>query len=348
MVALGVFLHAIGGFAAGSFYIPFKKVRNWAWESYWLVGGVFSWIIMPWVVSLLTVPHVLSLIRSAPVRPMWQSYLFGVLWGIGGLTFGLSMRYLGMSLGYAIALGFCAAFGTIIPPIRRGVFPELLGSQSGRIILAGVAVCLAGIALCGWAGMSKERELSTAQKRAAIREFNFLKGLMVAVFAGIMSSCMALGIEAGKPIADLAVNRGTASLWQNSPVFIFVMAGGFTTNFLWCLILNVKSRTAGDYIAARRAPLATNYLFSAMAGITWYLQFMFYGMGTTRMGRYDFSSWTLHMAFIIVFSNLWALWFREWKGSSRRTLTIVLLGIIVVVLSTVVVGAGNYMASVSK
>lgn len=343
MIALGVFLHAVGGFAAGSFYIPFKRVRQWAWESYWLVGGVFSWLVMPWVIAFLTVPQLRSLLAEAPVRSLLWSYAFGVLWGIGGLTFGLSMRYLGMSLGYAIALGFCAAFGTIVPPVFAGQFAELATRLSGQVLLAGVGVCLVGIALCGWAGISKERELSTAQKQAAIREFSFFKGLVVAVFAGIMSSCMAFGIAAGKPIADLAVQRGTATLWQNSPVLVAVLAGGFTTNFLWCLALNLKYRTGGDYIAAGRAPLAANYLFSALAGITWYLQFMFYGMGTTRMGRYGFSSWTLHMAFIIVFSNLWALWFREWKGSSRRTLAIVVAGIGVVVLSTIVVGAGNYL-----
>jgi L-rhamnose-H+ transport protein len=348
MIALGVFLHAVGGFAAGSFYIPFKRVRNWAWESYWLVGGVFSWIIMPWLIASLTVPQLLALIGDAPAGSILRSYTFGVLWGIGGLTFGLSMRYLGMSLGYAIALGFCAAFGTILPPVFQGVFDELVNRLSGLTILAGVAVCLGGIALCGWAGMAKERELSAAQKRATIKEFSFLKGLMVAVFAGIMSSCMAFGIAAGKPIAQLAVERGTASLWQNSPVLIVVLAGGFTTNFIWCLILNVTSRSAAEYVTAGDASLAANYLFSALAGITWYLQFMFYGMGTTKMGRYDFSSWTLHMAFIIAFSSLWALWFREWKGSSRRTLTIVISGIVVVVLSTVVVGAGNYLASVGK
>jgi len=348
MVALGVFLHAAGGFAAGSFYIPFKKVRNWAWESYWLVNGLFSWIIMPWLISLLTVPQLLVLLGRAPVRSVIWSYVFGVLWGIGGLTFGLSMRYLGMSLGYAIALGFCAAFGTIIPPIFYGTFNDLITTFSGLTILAGVVICLVGITICGWAGVCKEKELSAEQKRAAIREFNFLKGLLVAIFAGIMSSCMAFGIAAAKPIANLAVERGVQPLWQNSPVLIVVLAGGFTTNFIWCVVLNIRNRSATDYVAVRDPSLASNYFFSALAGITWYLQFMFYGMGTTKMGKYDFSSWTLHMAFIIVFSNIWALLFREWKGSSRRTLTIVVCGILVVVLSTILIGAGNYMASLSK
>ena len=348
MVGLGVLLHAVGGFAAGSFYIPFKKVRNWAWESYWLVGGVFSWIIMPWVVALLTVPQLLPLLGRAPAASIFWSYFFGVLWGIGGLTFGLSMRYLGMSLGYAIALGFCAAFGTIIPPIFSGTFADLFTSVSGFVILGGVLVCLAGIAICGWAGISKERELSTEQKRRSIKEFNFLQGLLVAIFAGIMSSCMAFGIAAGKPIANLAVEQGTRPLWQNSPVLVVVLAGGFTTNFIWCIILNIKNRSAKNYLHAGDTSLAANYFFSALAGVTWYLQFMFYGMGTTKMGKYDFSSWTLHMAFIIVFSNIWALGFREWKGSSRRTLTLIVCGILVVVLSTILIGAGNYIASLGR
>lgn len=345
MVALGILLHAIGGLAAGSFYIPFKKIRNWAWESYWLVNGVFSWLVMPWLVARLTVPDLMAVLRGAPVNSIIWSYLFGLLWGVGGLTFGLSMRYLGMSLGYAIALGFCAFFGTIIPPIWRGAFGDLIASASGLTTLGGLLVCLAGIAICGWAGISKERELSDEKKKEVIAEFNFAKGLWIAVFAGVMSACMAFGIAAGKPIAEFAEECGTTALWRITPVYIFIFAGGFTTNFLWCIFLNVKNRTVKDYADSSGASLVGNYVLSALAGITWYLQFMFYGMGTTKMGKYDFSSWTIHMAFIIVFSNVWGLLFREWKGSSRRTHRLILLGIFVLIVSTFVVGSGNYLAS---
>jgi len=343
MVALGVFLHAVGGFAAGSFYIPFKKVRGWAWESYWLVGGVFSWIVAPLVVAYLTVPGLLSLFNDVEPVCLFWTYLFGVLWGIGGLTFGLSMRYLGMSLGYAIALGFCAAFGTIIPPIFDGTFTDLLATTSGRVILAGVFVCLLGIAVCGRAGMCKEREMSGEEKRLAIKEFSFVKGLLMAGFAGVMSSCMAYGLAAGKPIAEAAVKASVKPLWQNSPVLVVVLLGGFTTNALWCIILNIKNRSAVNYVDPG-TPLPVNYLFSALAGVTWYLQFMFYGMGTTKMGTYDFSSWTIHMAFIIAFSNIWALALNEWKGAGRRTVRLVVAGILIVVASTIIVGAGNFLA----
>ncbi|MFH1741805.1 MAG: L-rhamnose/proton symporter RhaT, partial [bacterium] len=277
---LGVGLHALGGLAAGSFYIPFKKVRNWAWGSYWLVGGFFSWIIAPWVVAYLTVPDLTGILRNAPAGSLFWSYFFGVLWGIGGLTFGLSMRYLGMSLGYALALGFCAAFGTVIPALPGGKLVGMLGSASGLITIGGVLVCLAGIAVCGRAGVSKERELSAEAKKESIIEFDFVKGVWVAVFAGVMSACMAFGIAAGKPIAAMALEYGTPDLWQNSPVFVVILAGGFTTNFVWCMYLNARNHTVKDYLNIKGAPLANNYLFSALAGITWYLQFMFYGMGT--------------------------------------------------------------------
>ena len=345
---LGVILHAIGGFAAGSFYIPFKKVKNWAWESYWLVSGVFAWIVMPWLIAFLTIPELMSVLSGAPKSSIFLSYLFGLLWGLGGLTFGLSMRYLGMSLGYALALGFCAAFGTIIPPIYLGAIGNLLTKVSGLTMLGGVTVCLGGIGVCAWAGMSKEKELTEEQKKATIQEFSFVKGVWVAIFAGVMSACFAFGIAAGKPIAQLAVARGVPPLWQNSPVFIVILLGGFTTNFIWCVFLNVKNKTTKDYLNSGNASLLINYIFSAFAGITWYFQFMFYGMGTTQMGKYDFSSWSIHMAFIIVFSNIWGLIFHEWKGASSRTLRIIFSGILVLIISTIVIGLGNYLASFGK
>jgi L-rhamnose-H+ transport protein len=357
---LGVVLHALGGFAAGSFYIPYKKVRGWAWETYWLVGGFISWIIVPWIVGLLTCPNLLGVLRSASGKTVLWTYLFGVMWGIGGLTFGLSMRYLGLSLGMALSLGFCAVFGTLIPPVFGGKIAGLVATTSGRIVILGIIVCLTGIAMCGRAGMRKEKELSDTEKKASIAEFSFVKGVWVAVFAGIMSSCLAFAFAAGKPIAEAAVASGARPIFQNFPVLVVALFGGFTTNFVWCVALSVKNRSGRDYLRAKMilpskddivgllkpAPsLLANYAWSALAGTTWYFQFFFYGMGTTQMGRYDFSSWTIHMAFIITFSSLWGIYFLEWKGTGRPTRRLVVAGIAVLILSTVVIGAGNYVAA---
>ncbi len=373
---LGVFFHWLGGFASGSFYVAYRGVKRWAWETYWLAGGMFSWVIAPWLLALLMTRDLTGVLREEPSSSMFWSYAFGVLWGLGGLTFGLTMRYLGMSLGMAVALGYTAAFGTLLPPIFRGVFKaEVLGTTSGRVILLGVAVCLAGIACAGSAGVSKEREMSEEQKRGAIREFSLKRGLLVASFSGIMSACFAYGLAAGDPIKQLTIQHGTAPLWQGLPVLVVVLAGGFTTNFIWCLILNIRNRTGYQYFQAEiresaedgtvavaagggsttavavsapsvvRAPMLSNYLFCALAGTTWYLQFFFYSMGETQMGRFKFSSWTLHMASIIIFSTLWGIALKEWSGTSRRTRLLVGLSLAVLVGSTVIVGYGNYLAT---
>src|SRR5713226_6806750 len=245
---VGVLLHAVGGLASASFYIPFRGVKNWAWETYWLVGGFFSWIIAPWALAFLLVPDLLTVLGETPPKSLFWSYFFGAMWGLGGLTFGLTMRYLGIALGMAMALGYCAAFGTLMPPLFQGKLVDILTKTSGLMTLVGVAVCLVGIAISGLAGMSKERELSAEQKQDAIKEFNFVRGFLVATFAGVMSASMSYGFVAGKPIANLAVAHGTAELWRNIPVFVVVLAGGFTTNFIWCVLLNLRNRTASDYL----------------------------------------------------------------------------------------------------
>jgi L-rhamnose-H+ transport protein len=357
---LGVAFHWIGGLAAASFYLPYKAVRRWSWETYWLVGGVFSWLLAPSVLAVALVPDVAEILRAAPAIALLWAYVFGVLWGIGGLTFGLSMRYLGIALGYAIALGLCTVFGTLMPPIFEGKFGALLREPSGRFVLLGMVVCLGGFAVSALAGSRKERELTADEKAATSAEFHFARGLAVATLSGVMSACFAYGLAAGKPIGALAKARllaaGRPDLWQNLPVLIVVLWGGFTTNVVWCLWLNRRNRSGGEYLALAPAPegesgspasLPANYAWCALAGVTWYLQFFFYSMGQTKMGRFDFSSWTLHMASIIIFSTLWGIALHEWRGTSHRTRSLVVGGLLLLIGSTLVVGYGNYLKSLA-
>lgn len=359
---LGVIFHWLGGLAAGSFYVPFRAVRRWSWETYWLAGGVFSWIVAPWLLALLMTRDLLPVLRAAPASSLAWAYLFGVLWGIGGLMFGLAVRYLGVSLGVAVALGYCAAFGTIMPPLFRGeLFTKVLPSASGQVVLLGVLVCLAGIAIAGWAGTRKEHELTQEQKKLSVEEFDFRRGLLVATVAGVMSACFAYGLAAADPIKAISLKHGTPTLWQGLPALVVVLLGGFTTNFVWCAALSLRNRTFAEYwrpfagpsdrsgegAAATGkglpAPLLANYLLCILAGVTWYLQFFFYTMGETQMGSYRFSSWTLHMASIILFSSLWGIALREWRGTSRGTRALLALGMAVLIGSTLVVGYGNYL-----
>ena len=533
---LGVFFHWLGGLASGSFYVPYRAVKRWSWETYWLVGGFFSWLIAPWFFAVLNTTDVISVLKATPGETWGYTYLFGLLWGMGGLTFGLTMRYLGMSLGMAVALGYCTVFGTLIPPIFAGEFQaKLLDPINGRYVLAGLAVCVIGIVITALAGKTKESEMSEEQKREHIVDFDFKKGIMVATFSGIMSACFAFGISAGskiehltlrtdlvnsakkagfsvtaleEPAADvvanfektvavevfsddktgikpnlgmvietleapavsqaklaelarnsaklpgdelakktstsqadlakqqaasekartllasstdplakrlidyatqmqaapaavclivdglstldlketaLAVHKSGAdltaihakhALWAGLPRLIVILLGGFTTNFIWCLMLNIRNKTGYQYFTSQireqsppaqvvagggeGAPAATgeafdgrldktpvpmigNYIFSAMAGVTWYFQFFFYSMGETQMGDYKFSSWTLHMASIIIFSSIWGLALKEWRGSSSKAKGLLFLGLLVLVLSTVIVGYGNWL-----
>jgi L-rhamnose-H+ transport protein len=349
-IALGVFYHFIGGFASGSFYLPFKRVRAWAWESYWIVGGFVSWLIAPWVAARLTVPGYREIIAATPVATLFWTYVMGLLWGIGGLTFGLSMRYLGLSLGMSVALGFCSAFGALIPPIYRDLMhvdgvtlTQLFASTGGRLVLVGVVVCLAGIAICGRAGMLKERELPEAAKKASVKEYNLGLGLIVATVSGILSACFNFGIEAGHSMAQLAVAQGADPLFQNNVVFVVVLWGGLTSNLIWCVALNLRNWTFGDYVNTK-APLVNNYFFSAIAGAIWFLQFFFYGMGASKLSN-GASSWILHMAFIIIIANLWGITLKEWRGVSRRTFATVLAGIGTILVSVFLVGYGNSLGA---
>jgi L-rhamnose-H+ transport protein len=368
----GIIYHFIGGFASGSFYMPFKKVKGWHWETFWLIGGLFSWLIVPPLAAYLTVPGFSSIISQTAGSTLKYTYLFGILWGFGGLTYGLGVRYLGMSLGNSIVLGFCSAFGALVPSFYYNLYPtpgktnfnELLGTNWGRIVLFGVGVCLLGIFLCGRAGTLKEREMSTQkkklsedefnlerefseeEKKGSFQQFNLKKGLIVAIFSGIMSACFNFGIEAGKPMAATAVAEHLNPLFQNNVTYVVLLWGGLTTNFIWCMILNIRNRSFKDYVDSSK-PLSKNYLFCALAGTTWYLQFFFYGMGESKLGN-GASSWILHMAFIILVANMWGIVLKEWSKVGRKTKNTFVMGLFTILLSVLLVGYGNYLKDKEK
>jgi len=354
-VILGVIFHFFGGFASGSFYIPYKKVKGWAWESYWIVGGLFSWLIVPPLAAWLTVPGFVDIIRETNGSILFLTYFFGLLWGIGGLTYGLGVRYLGVSLGSTIILGLCAVFGALIPSVYYDFFPQagkdtftlLTHTDWGQTVLAGIALTVVGIIVCGIAGMMKEKDLAAG--RADVqdnKEYRFGLGIFVAIVSGVLSACFNFGIEAGKTMGDAANHIWMAEhpgqgnfLFSDNVIYILILWGGLTTNFIWCMILNARNKTFGDY-TDKKAPLLKNYIFSALAGTTWFLQFFFYGMGESKMGN-GASSWILHMAFIILIANMWGLVLKEWKGVSKKALTTIIIGIVIIIMSVLVVGKGN-------
>lgn len=337
----GILLIALGSIGAASFYVPFKKVKSWAWESYWISQGLFAWIIIPWIFAFIFIPNgeLIPIIKESPASVKLMVAFFGMLWGFGGLTFGLALRYLGIALGQSIALGLCAAFGTLLPPIIAG--ENLFSTKGGILTVIGVAVTVAGIIIIGYAGSLKSREMPEEEKKAAIREFALKKGILIAVFAGIMSACFNFGYEAGKPIEEIALAHGTNPLYQKNPSLIFILLGGFLTNLVYCVFLNIKNKTYKDYFTVSGGIFANNLFFTFLAGLLWFLQFHFFGMGSSKLpaGMAIFG-WSILMALNISISNIWGIILREWKGVSTKTIIVLITGIVVLILSAFIVKLG--------
>ncbi len=344
---LGVLYHSIGGIASGSFYMPYNKVKGWSWESYWMLGGLFSWLIVPPIAAWLTVPGFAEIIAASSQKILFFTFIMGLIWGVGGLSYGLGVRYLGMSLGNSVVLGFTAAFGAIVPSIYYNInptegkisFTDMMGDQGGQLVLLGVLICLIGIGITGKAGMMKDGELSKEAQKASVPEFNLVKGLIIAVMSGILSSFFNFGIEAGKPLAEAAVVAGFNPLYQNNVTFVVILWGGLTTNLIWTTILSIRNKSYGDFVN-KQTPIARNVMFSALAGTTWFLQFFFYGMGESKLGN-GASSWILHMSTIILTANMWGIYRKEWKGVARKTKWTITAGIAVILLAVALVGIGN-------
>jgi L-rhamnose-H+ transport protein len=327
-IILGLLIIAIGSFGQSSSYVPINKVRNWSWESFWLVQGVFAWLLFPLLGALLAVPQgqsLFSLYASNPSATLWTIF-FGILWGVGGLTFGLSMRYLGVALGQSIALGTCAGLGTILTPVFTGNPGDLTTP-----VIVGVVVTLVGIAIIGIAGSMKSAALSEEEKKKAVKDFNFSRGIVVALLAGFMSACFAIGLGKGQSLCF----DGTDPMFKTLPATFMVTLGGFLTNAAYCFFQNCKNHTWGDY--GKTHLYVNNLAFCALAGILWYSQFFGLSLGkgflTSSPVLLTFS-WCILMSLNVTFSNVWGILLKEWKGCSHRTITVLVVGLLVLIVSS--------------
>ncbi len=332
-IFIGLLIIALGSFGQSSSYVPINRVREWSWENFWMVQGIFAWLLFPLLGALIAIPEGSSLFALLGEGGALRAVVYGALWGVGGLTFGLSMRYLGVALGQSISLGTCSAFGTLLPALFAGT--DLLHGP-GLILLVGVGITLAGIAVIGYAGSLRAATMSDEEKRAAIRDFALTKGLVVALLAGVMSACFALGLDAGAPIRAAAAAQGVAPLFAGLPVILLVTTGGFVTNAAYCLYQNVRNHTAGEYLRVSRSTLANNLLFCALAGVLWYSQFFGLETGKSFLSGSPMLtafSWSILMSLNVLFSNLWGLLLKEWKGSSARTLATLTAGLVLLLFS---------------
>ena len=332
-ILLGLLIIAIGSFGQSSSYVPINKVKNWAWESFWIVQGIFAWLVFPLLGALLGVPEGMGLFELLGNGGAAKAIVYGILWGVGGLTFGLSMRYLGVALGQSISLGTCAGFGTLLPAIFAGT--NLFQGQ-GLILLVGVCITLAGIAVIGYAGSLRSKNMTEEEKKAAIKDFALTKGLLVALLAGVMSACFALGLDAGTPIKEAALTNGVKPLFAGLPVILLVTFGGFLTNAAYCIQQNIKNKTGKDYFSVPGGIFVHNVLFCALAGVLWYSQFFGLEMGKSFLVDSPLLmafSWSILMSLNVTFSNVWGILLKEWKGCNSKTISVLVIGLVILVFS---------------
>lgn len=333
-----ILLIAVGSFCAASFYVPLNKIKAWSWETFWAMQGLAAWIIAPWVAVCATTPsgELMNIVRSVDSSTLGMTIFFGALWGVGGLTFGLSIRYLGVALGQSIALGFCAAFGTLLPPIIAG--QNLFASSEGIMIVLGVIICLIGITTIGYAGSLKNKGLTEGERKAAVKDFALKKGLIIAVFAGLMSAAMNFGYSAGVPIDKASLAAGVNSLYQSNITLAFILIGGFVVNISYCLYLGLKNKSLAEYGAVSGSLLVKNLGLAFLGGFLWFLQFHIFGMGKSMLEpNIAVFAWSILMALNVAIANLWGIALKEWKGVSKKTMVVLIVGIIILVISTFVV-----------
>lgn len=344
---LGVTLHGVGATFAATCYTPQARVKGWSWQTYWLTQASFCWFLLPIIGAMLTIPELGVVLREAPTGAMLHSFLLGAAYGIGGTAFGISIRYMGYSLTYAIAVGLSSVLGTLIPPIVRGTLGATLSNPGAGWIIAGIVMGAAGIAGAGAAGRLKELDLSAQHQTG---EFSLTKGLLLSLLAGVLSAVYGFSLEAGEPIADIATAHG-AGQFRGNVVYIFSNTGAFITTAIYCLYLHWKHKTFGELkrvkAGAEGASLPMNYLLAAVTGLFWYGQFFFYNLGHVRMGHYKFTSWAIHMIMLVLISNVVGIVLREWRMCRSLTHKTLRVALVILVAAVLLLTYGNYLGNLA-
>ncbi|UKM63809.1 hypothetical protein GSB9_00355 [Flavobacteriaceae bacterium GSB9] len=342
---LGTFLHAVGGMSAASCYLPSTKTKGWSWNTYWLTQSLFAWLVVPLLLAWITVPNFFSIIANAPSKPFWMAFLLGAVYGFGGMSFGKAINHIGYSLTYTLAIGISAVVGTIMPLMVFGGLGDFFTKPGGTIVLLGMVLSIVGVAICGWAGFKKEKDLDAEKLNKT--GFNMMLGLALTIVAGVLSGVFNLSLEYGQPIADMAAQNGAGHFEGNAKLVVSTF-GCFVVNLIWYVIAGYKQNTLKEFLPNKEEKnktknrLVKNWLLSSLTGTLWCMQFFFYGLGHVRMGDYQFASWVLHMSMLIFFSYIVGVIMKEWKNVKRETYTILILGLAVLIFSFCVTSYGSY------
>ena len=347
---VGTGLHALGGISASTCYLPSARVKNWSWGTFWIVQACFAWLIVPVLLGVITVPGYFSILSHAPKDAVIGAFLLGALYGFGGMSFGLSIKHIGYSLTYTIAIGISAVLGTIVPLIfsTRGFatdrFVEYFTRPGANIVIIGMVVSLIGVGLCGLAGFLKEKDLKAGESSASSQGgFNMKMGMTLAILAGVLSGIFNLSLEFGQPIADMAAANGAGHFEGNAKLVVST-SGCLVVNLIWFIVLGIKQKTLNEFTSKSGIPPKVrlrNTAWSTLAGTLWTMQFFFYGLGHVKMGNFQFISWALHMSMLIFFSYMVGILMKEWKAVRKSTYSLLIAALAILVLSFVITSAGS-------
>ena len=338
---LGTTLHAIGGISASSCYLPFHKTKRWSWGTFWLVQALFAWVLMPVIIGFLTVPDFFTILKDAPSRAFWGAFLLGAVYGFGSMSFGVSIRYIGYSLTYTLSIGISAILGTVLPLMIFGGLREYFTNPGGGIVFLGMILSVIGVAVCGWAGFRREKELISTD--GEMIKNRMLIGLALSVIAGVLSGVFNISLVVGQPIADMAAQHGAGQFEGNAKLIVST-AGCWVVNMIWFVVIGIRKKTLNEFTtssALSRSMIVKNFTWSALAGSMWFMQFFFYGLGHVKMGNFQFASWVLHMSMLIFFSYIIGVIMKEWKNVTKRTYLILILALLVLIISFCVIAFGS-------
>ncbi|MGE4586326.1 MAG: L-rhamnose/proton symporter RhaT [Mangrovibacterium sp.] len=338
---IGTAIHAIGGLSASSCYIPFHRTRNWSWGSFWLIQALFAWILMPLMVGWLTVPRFFTVLAEAPPAALCPAFLLGAVYGFGSMSFGMAIRHIGYSLTYTLSIGISAVLGTLMPLLIFGGWQKYFCRPGGMTVLVGMMLSVLGVALCGWAGFRKEKEISRMEGMKT--EFNMISGLILAIIGGVLSGVFNISLEYGQPIADMAAGYG-AGRFEGNAKLIVSTSGCWLVNLIWFTVAGIRQKTLGEFVPNTRlhaSVILKNVMWSAMAGTLWFFQFFFYGLGHIQMGKFQFASWVMHMSMLIFFSYVIGVIRKEWKNLSRKTYILLMTALIILIASFCIIASGS-------
>lgn len=331
-IFLGILLVLTAAFLQGTFVLPMKKTKNWAWEHTWFTFSVLGMVIFNWIITLILIPNVFEIFASVPFGTIVILLLFGAGWGLGAVFFGIGMDKLGLSLGYPIIMGLIAGMGTFIPMAL--FFPQTLITLKGALVLFGVLILIIAIVVCSKAGALKEKASESKSNDAKFKGY-----LLIGIAGGLLSCLTNVGIAYADPLIEAAAKFNVSKSMAANTVWPLFFSAGFIVNMIYCLTLMKVNKNG---VAYRKNFTIKNFSLAASIAIMWIGSFYLYAFGALKMGKWGLIiGWPILMALSILVGNLWGVKMGEWKGAQKKAILKFKFGLLLLLVAIVFIAVSN-------